>query len=51
MADIYIKKVIAETDKDLEKELSNIEGRIIQCQNTMPGNRRNREFEVIWHKE
>ena len=50
MATIHIIKVVAETDEDLAKFLNELKGTVIQCENSLPGNRFNREFVVYYSK-
>ena len=51
MAKVFkILKVLAETDEDLEEILTNLDKTVVQVDSTMPHNRRNREFKIIYEE-
>ena len=45
---LYIIVVVAETDEILAKILNDIDGDVIQVENTRPQYKNNREFRVIY---
>jgi hypothetical protein len=47
---IHIIKVVADTDEELAKFINELKGTVIQCENTRPNNKFNREFVIYYSK-